>query len=130
MPIIAISMAQSDLEELERLQTDGGFANRSDLVRHAIQSLLADHRTLEGVKGDVAAICTVFYSLKGKDMQCHHIQHEYSHMLEAMMHAHTNGGGCIEVMIVKGAADYVRSFIKSLRKQRKVTRVEVILVDE
>jgi CopG family nickel-responsive transcriptional regulator len=122
-------MSDAELEELNDFQKKGGFSNRSDMIRNAIQSFLAEHRQLEGLQGDVTVICTVLYSSKGKDMQCHHVQHEYSKLLEAMMHSHTNGGVCIEVMVVKGDAKDVRGFIRSLRNQRKVSRVEVVSVD-
>ncbi|MHA2118416.1 MAG: ribbon-helix-helix domain-containing protein, partial [Candidatus Thorarchaeota archaeon] len=46
-------MPDEDLAKLERLQKEGGFSNRSEVVRHALQSLLAEHRSMEGYSGDV-----------------------------------------------------------------------------
>ena len=132
MPIVAVSMPESDLDELERLRTEGGFSNRSEVVRHALQSLLTEHRTLEGLKGPITAICTVQMakSEKGKDMQCYRIQHNHNEIITAMLHAHSEGGGCIEVLVARGDADAVKNFVKILRSQKKVTRVEVFLVGE
>jgi CopG family nickel-responsive transcriptional regulator len=124
MPVIAISMSGSELEELEGLQKEGGFSNRSEVVRHAIQSLLDEHRTLESHSGDITAIVTVVYSEKGKNPDCHSVQHKYNELLKAMIHSHTSDGGCIEVLIVSGDSEEVRGFIKAIRSQRSVSRIQ------
>jgi CopG family nickel-responsive transcriptional regulator len=121
-------MPESDLNELEQLQDEGGFSNRSEVVRHALQSLLAEHRNLEGFKGEVTVIVTIIFSEKGKDNYCNRVQHEFNHVISAMMHSHTKDGGCVEVMILAGDANHIRDFIKKLRTQRQVVRVQVNLV--
>lgn len=128
MPIVAISMPDSDLEELEKLQVSGGFSNRSEVVRHAIQSLLAESRNLEGIKDEITVIVTIVFSKKGKDNYCHQVQHEFNQVISAMMHSHTKDGGCVEVMVLTGDADQIRDFIKKLRTQRQVIRLQVSLV--
>ena len=125
MPVVAVSMSDSDFEELESLQKDGGFSNRSEVVRHALQSLLDEHRALEVHKGKMTAIVTVVYSEKGKDTACHNVQHKYNDILTAMIHSHTSNGGCIEVLIATGDSDEVKGFIKELRSKRTVTRIQV-----
>ena len=52
MPIVAVSMTDSDLEELEFLLKEGEFSNRSDVVRHAVQALMSEHRDIESAKGE------------------------------------------------------------------------------
>jgi CopG family nickel-responsive transcriptional regulator len=121
-------MPDSDLEELEQLQIDGGFSNRSEVVRHAIQSLLAENRSLEGFRDEVTVIVTIIFSQKGKDNYCHQVQHEFNRVISAMMHSHTKEGGCVEVMVLTGNADHIRDFIKKLRTQRQIIRVQVTLV--
>jgi CopG family transcriptional regulator, nickel-responsive regulator len=128
MAIVAVSMSESDLNELEKMQSHGGFSSRSEVVRHALQSLIAEQRTLELASGAITAVFTVVYSEKGKNDQCDQIQHDYSQMITAMMHAHATDGGCVEVMLVKGRANDVRAFLKRLRAQNHVTRVQANLV--
>ena len=128
LAIVAVSMPDSDLSELEKMQTDGGFSSRSEVVRHALQSFLAEQRTLELAAGDITAVFTVMYSDKGKNNQCDQVEHDYSRMITALMHAHATDGGCVEVMLVKGAANEMREFLKKLRTQGQVIRVQVNLV--
>ena len=128
MPIVAISMTDSDLEELEFLQEEGKFSNRSDVVRHAVQTLLSEHRTIEGVKGTITAVFTALYSKKGQGQAISAVQHEYGDALTALIHDHTSEGNCVEVMVVTGKANEVREFLKKLRAQKKVLKVDVSLM--
>ncbi|MFW9809590.1 MAG: CopG family ribbon-helix-helix protein [Candidatus Thorarchaeota archaeon] len=127
MPIVAISMSDSDLEELEFLQKQGKFSNRSDVVRHALQTLLTEHKTIENVKGTVTAVFTALYAKKGQGQGISTVQHEYGDALTALIHDHTSEGNCVEVMVVTSNANQVREFLKKLRAQKKVLKVDVSL---
>jgi CopG family nickel-responsive transcriptional regulator len=126
--VIAVSMTESDLEELETLLKDGEFANRSDLVRHAIQALISEHRRIESVTGVVTAIITALYYKKGHGQNIRTVQHEFKDIISATVHSHTSDGSCVEVMIITANADVVRGFLKKLRAQKKVLKVEVSLI--
>ena len=128
MPIVAVSMTDSDLEELELLLREGEFSNRSDVVRHAIQTLMSHHRKIESAKGVVTAIFTALYYKKGLGHNISAVQHEFRDHLTATVHSHSNDGSCIEVMIVTAQADIVRAFLKKLRAQKKVLKVEVSFI--
>jgi CopG family nickel-responsive transcriptional regulator len=128
MPIVAISMTDTDLEELEFLQQEGKFSNRSDVVRHAVQTLLNEHRTIENVTGTITAVFTALYSKKGHGQGISVVQHEYGDALTALIHDHTSDGNCVEVMVVTSEANKVREFLKKLRAQKKVLKVDVNLM--
>ena len=128
MPIVAVSMTDSDLEELELLLKEGEFSNRSDVVRHAVQALMSEHRNTESAKGVITAIVTALYYKKGQGSNISAVQHEFRKNISATIHAHSNDGSCIEVMIITAKADIVRDFLKKLRAQKKVLKVEVSLI--
>lgn len=122
MPIVAISMSDSDLEELESLRDEGKFSNRSEVVRHAVQSLLSEHRSLEQAQGTITAIITALYYKKGQGHAISAVQHEFREYITATVHAHTSEGNCTEVIIIEADAELVRNFLKKLRSQKKVLR--------
>ncbi len=128
MPIVAVSMTDSDLEELELLLKEGKFSNRSDMVRHAVQALMSEHRNLERATGVITAVFTALYYKKGQGHNIRAVQHEYKDYIAATIHSHTRDGSCLEVMIVTAIADTVRGFLKKLRSQKKVLKVEVSLI--
>ncbi len=122
MPIVAVSMSDSDFEELENLRNEGKFSNRSEVVRHAVQSLLSEHRSLEKAEGTITAIITALYHKKGHDHAISAVQHEFQEHITATVHAHTTEGNCTEVIIIEADAQLVRDFLKKLRSQKKVLR--------
>ena len=128
MPIVAVSMTNADLDELEYLQKKGEFSNRSEVVRHALQALISEHRNIELAKGQITAVITAVYYKKGQGHNISSVQHEYSNFIAATIHAHTNDGHCTEVMILTADADNVRGFLKKLRAQKKVMKVDFTLV--
>jgi CopG family nickel-responsive transcriptional regulator len=125
---IAVSMTESDLEELEFLLREGGFSNRSDVVRHAVKALMSEHRNVESAKGVITAVFTALYYKKGLGHNISAVQHEFKDNITATIHSHTTDGRCIEVMIVTANADIVRDFLKKLRAQKKVLKIEVSLI--
>ncbi|TFG10078.1 CopG family ribbon-helix-helix protein [Candidatus Thorarchaeota archaeon] len=125
LPIVAVSMSDSDLEDLELLQSEGGFSSRSEVVRHAIRSLWTEHQNLEELRGEISIVMTVSYVSKGKDAVCNRVQHAYSDLITALMHSHAADGGCVDVLMTKGSAEKVREFVKNLRSQRHVSQIQV-----
>jgi metal-responsive CopG/Arc/MetJ family transcriptional regulator len=128
VPVIAVSMSESELEELELLLKEGEFSNRSDLVRHAVQALISQHQKLERVKGVVTGVVSALYYKKGQGHNISAVQHQFRDHIAATVHSHTNDGSCIEVMIITAKADIVRDFLKKLRAQKKVLKVEISLI--
>jgi CopG family nickel-responsive transcriptional regulator len=128
MPIVAVSMTDSDLEELEILLKEGEFSNRSDVVRHAVQTLMSEHRNIESAKGVITGVVTALYYKKGQGHNISAVQHEFKDQISATIHSHTDEGSCVEVMIVTANADVLRDFLKKIRAQKKVQKVEVSLI--
>ena len=128
MPIVAVSMTDSDLEELETLLKEGEFSNRSDVVRHAVQALMSEHRTIESAKGVITVVATALYYKKGQGHNISAVQHEFKDSITATIHSHTSEGSCIEVMIITAKADTIRDFLKKLRAQKKVLKMEASLI--
>ncbi len=121
-------MSDADLEDLEDLQSEGGFSSRSDVVRHGIRSLLAEHRDLEELRGEISIVMTVSYASQGKDAVCNRVQHAYSNLITALMHSHASDGRCVDVLMTKGSAEKVREFVKNLRSQRHVNQIQITVL--
>ena len=121
-------MTDADLEELEFLQKNGEFSNRSEVVRHAVQSLMSEHRNVEIVQGLITAVITAVYYKKGQGHNISTVQHEYREFIAATIHAHTTEGNCTEVMILTADAGKVRNFLRKLRSQKKVMKIDISLV--
>jgi CopG family nickel-responsive transcriptional regulator len=130
MPIISISLNKQDLQTLNRLQSVGGFANRSELLRQAIQTLAAEFQDLETITGTVSAVLTIVYGKKGKGIESNFLLHRQATLIDALLHSHTVNGECIEIIVVNGPADDVKELVKSLKGNRKIVTVKVAIIGE
>ncbi len=128
MPIVSISMSDADLREIEKLQRESRVTSRSELLRRAVQALVAERAELEQLAGEITAIVIVIYSDRGKNDQCDEVQHIFGRLLMTTMHAHSKNGDCIDVMLVQGHADEIREFVTKMRAQRPVIRLMAIPV--
>jgi CopG family nickel-responsive transcriptional regulator len=130
VPIISISLNKQDLQTLNRLQSIGGFPNRSELLRQAIQTLSTEFQNLETITGKVSAVLTIVYGKKGKGIESNFLLHRQATLIDALLHSHTVNGECIEVIVVNGPADDVRELVKSLKGNRKIVTVKVAIIGE
>ncbi len=130
MPIISISLNKQDLKTLNQLQSVGGFANRSELLRQAIQTLATELQDLETITGKVSAVLTIVYGKKGKGIESNFLLHRQATLIDALLHSHTVNGECIEVIVVNGPAEDVKELVKSLKGNRKIVTVKVAIIGE
>lgn len=129
MTIITFSVP----EELERNLNEAvrrmGFVSRSEAIRHALRLLSSELRSLDELRGKVLAVISVVYGKESEKAKVYKVQHEYSDVIHAYFHSHMEGAKCLEVMVVHGEAERVRSFISGLRASRDLEQMKVVIFD-
>ncbi|MFX1564635.1 MAG: CopG family ribbon-helix-helix protein [Promethearchaeota archaeon] len=130
MPIISISLNDQELNALDRLQTAGGFANRSELLRQAVRTLANELQDLEKASGKISAVLTIVYGKKGKGIESNFLLHRQTAIIDALLHSHTVNGECIEIIVVNGQAQDIRELVKSLKGNRKIVMVKAAIIGE
>lgn len=128
MPIVSISLSDTDYQELKRLQTEGEFGNRSELIRRALRSLASEIKSLSQLEGDISAVLTIVYGKKGKGIESNFLLHRQVQLIDALLHSHTMSGDCIEVMVLNGPAKDLRELVKKLKSNRKIHTVKVAVI--
>ncbi|MFX0079458.1 MAG: CopG family ribbon-helix-helix protein [Candidatus Hermodarchaeota archaeon] len=128
MPIVSISLSDEDLQALNQLQTEGGFTNRSDLLRRALRTLASETQELDKLSGETSAVLTIVYGKKGKGIESNFLLHRQAQLIDALLHSHTVNGECIEVIVVNGPANDVRKLIKILKGNRKIHTIKVAII--
>ncbi len=128
LPIVSISLSDEDLQALNQLQTEGGFTNRSDLLRRALRTLASETQELDKLSGETSAVLTIVYGKKGKGIESNFLLHRQAQLIDALLHSHTVNGECIEVIVVNGPANDVRKLIKILKGNRKIHTIKVAII--
>ena len=98
MSIISLSLPNELLEQLDTILGEDRGANRSEVVRQAVRMYLT---------------------------QFSELGHEFDDMITAYLHSHISETSCLEVMVVKGASERLRSLIDGLKANKPVKQIKV-----
>ena len=124
MSIISLSLSNELLEELDTVIGQEHNATRSEVVRQAVRMYLTQYNVLEKTKGNVNATITVLYEKTEENRELFRLQHEFEDMITAYLHAHLSETSCLEVMVVKGSAERLRSLIDALKANKPVKQIK------
>ncbi len=124
MGIISLSIPDELIEELDGILGEKRSATRSEVIRQALRTYILEYNKLNKIKGDVIATITVLYEKTEKNEELFHLQHEFGDMITAYLHSHLTGENCLEVLVVKGSAQRLKSLIDGLKANKPVTQIK------
>ena len=128
MGIISLSIPENLLEKVDEDIKTQGFANRSEIVRHALRSYLAESKKLEELKGRITATITLIYRKDAHRGQITDLQHSYSGTILTFLHTHVELDSCIEVIVARGEAQTVRNLIQALKTNKQISEVKATII--
>lgn len=128
MSIISLSIPKNLLDKVDACAQNQGFANRSEIVRQALRSYLSESRKLDELQGKITVTITLIYQREARRGQIMDLQHNYSAAILTFLHTHVDAGSCIEIIVVKGEAETVRSLIQALKTNKQISEVKVTII--
>ncbi len=128
MSIVSLSIPENLLEKVDSYVKEQGFANRSEVIRQALRAYISEGKRLSELKGEVAATITIVYQKGARTGQIADVQHSYGSVVLTFLHTHIEEGYCIEIVVAKGDAEIMKTFIDALKANRQVSEVKVTLL--
>ncbi|MEM1658529.1 MAG: nickel-responsive transcriptional regulator NikR [Candidatus Jordarchaeales archaeon] len=124
---ISVSLPPELLEEFDEFVSSIGM-DRSKAIQIAMRNFLTEYKAFSQ-SGDVAGVVSVIYDheVKGLEDAITDVQHGYSDIVIATVHAHLTQNDCMEVIIVKGKAERIRNFSEKLMANRGVKQLKLTL---
>lgn len=124
---ISVSLPPELLEEFDSFVSSLGM-DRSKAVQIAMRNFLTEYKAFSQ-SGDVAGVVSVIYDheVKGLEDAITDVQHGYSDIVIATVHAHLTQNDCMEVIIVRGKAERIRAFSEKLMTNRGVKQLKLTL---
>ena len=126
MTIISISINEKILKELDRLKDQLGFSGRSEVIRAAARTLLAENREKEALSGSLNSMIAVIHSKEAEGVVTE-IKHEFEDIINTQIHNNLKGGKCLEIFILEGNAARVKQLIKLFQANRKIEYAKLIV---
>jgi CopG family nickel-responsive transcriptional regulator len=121
--IISLSLPKDLLEELDAILGDEKNASRSEVLRQAVRMYLSEYKKLEKIKGNVIATITVLYEKQEQNEELFRLQHEFSDTITSYLHLHLTETSCLEVLVVKGPSERLKSLIDGLKANKPVRQI-------
>ena len=125
MKIVSISMKDDVFEEIERIQKDMGFRGRSELIRQGINSLKEESMGIERLRGQVDCIIFIVHS-KAEDA-FHNMLHKNKDMIKTQIHSNLSNDKCLEIFIIHGSSERIKSLYTYFQKSKKIDYVKLIV---
>ncbi|HQC43368.1 MAG TPA: nickel-responsive transcriptional regulator NikR [Verrucomicrobiota bacterium] len=106
----SISLPPKLMEQLDKMMLQKGRENRSQLISEMIRNQLIEHQSQQGQK-EMAGTITLVYDHHTPHVQSEltRIQHDLHNCILSTTHVHLDHDNCLEVLIVRGKANLIRS---------------------
>lgn len=126
MGIVSISLNDKILKDIDKLEQDLGFSGRSEVIRAAVRMLISEEKKKSKLSGELnGVIITVNQENYNDDIS--EIRHEYNEIIKTQIHNHLDSHKCLQIFVIKGEAEKVRSFLGALETCRKTEYVKFFL---
>jgi len=116
-----VSMDENLLQRFDTLLSRKGYANRSEAVRDLIRDHLVEEEWREKGREIVGTITMVYnHHTRGLLDILTDLQHHFHNLVVSTMHLHLDEDNCLEVLVVKGMADKIKTVADKLISTRGV----------
>jgi len=109
-----VSIGSELLEKFDKLIGSKGYVNRSEAIRDLIRDYLVEHEWEEDVETMGAVTLVYDHHIHELSELLTSLQHEYHTMIISSMHIHIDEHNCLEVIVLKGKGNQVKSIADKL----------------
>ena len=127
---IGISLPKNLLEKFDEILQYRGYSSRSEGIRDAIRSYITYYQWMSDVKGERQGVITMVYDheQRGLLQVLTEIQHEYMDIIQASLHSHVTHEKCLEVILLRGQGEQLKSIAERLMSQKGVESVKLTTI--
>ena len=110
----SVSLPAMLASELDAMTEQKGYNNRSLAIGDMVRAHLVEHR--QSIGGQVAGTITVLFDHHKPQLQrlLTDVQHDHTDLIISTLHVHLDHDNCLEVLVVRGDAERVRTLADNL----------------
>ena len=116
-----VSMEKNLLASFDELNSRKGYTNRSEALRDVVRDHLVEEEWRTEKKEMIGTITIVYnHHSRGLSDTLTDLQHQFLNLIISTMHVHLDEDNCLEVLVVKGMVDKIKSVADKLISTRGV----------
>jgi len=122
-----VSIPQELVSKFDESVRSKGYSNRSEAIRDIMRDYLVE-REWETGEGDVVGTVTIVYDHHVRELSnvLTNLQHESHDAVLCSTHVHLDHHNCLEVIVVKGTVEQVRTMADRLISTRGVKHGKLV----
>lgn len=130
MVVVSITLPPELLKKIDKLVKMRGYYSRSEAFRDALRSIIEETEYLREDADKAASTIMVIYENPRKDIdrKLTDIRHEYDDIIIENLHRHIGKEHCLEILIIEGKINRIRSLIGRIRGLRGIQQVKVVYI--
>ena len=111
-----VSIPRALLKQFDGWVSACGYPNRSEALRVLVREGLL-RQLWRGGRGNVSGAITLVYDHHKRETltKLNEVQHDYQPIIISTQHIHLDHTRCLEIIVVRGAAEKVRALTEHLR---------------
>lgn len=124
---IGVSLPENLLTKFDEIILHRGYSSRSEGIRDSIRSYIVNYEWMSDVQGDRVGVITIVYSHAQRNLESNltDIQHEFSGIIQSSMHVHLDHDNCLEVIVLRGEGQDVKSAAERMMALKGVKHVKL-----
>ena len=96
MAIVSISLNDTILKEIDRIQNALGYSGRSEVIRAGARLLISESKEKERVIGNINSTLLLIHSQDIEDVVTE-IKHRFEDITKTQIHSHLRENKCVEL---------------------------------
>lgn len=127
---IGISLPENLLNKFDSIIDKRGYSSRSEGIRDAIRSYITYYEWMNDVEGERQGVITMVYDhdQRGLMEAVTEVQHANIDIIQSSIHSHLTNERCMEVIMVRGDGQKLRSLTESLMALKGVESVKLTTI--
>ena len=126
MVVVSISLNDTILKEIDRIQNSVGYSGRSEVIRAGARLLISESKEKDRLTGNIDSILLLIHSQEIEDVVTE-IKHRFEDITKTQIHSHLREDKCLEVFVLEGDADRIKEMVRLFQTSRKMEYVKLIV---
>ena len=126
MVIVSISLNDTILKEIDRIQNELGYSSRSEVIRAGARLLISESKEKERLTGMINSTLLLIHSQDIEDVVTE-IKHRFEDITKTQIHSHLRENKCLEVFVLDGDANRIKEMVRLFQTSRKMDYVKLIV---
>ena len=126
MVIVSISLNDTVLKEIDRIQNTFGYSGRSEVIRAGVRLLILESNERDKLTGKINSILLLVHGQEMEDVVTE-IKHKFEDITNTQIHSHLRENKCLEVFVLEGDADRIKEMFRLFQTSRKIEYAKLIV---